>query len=130
MKNDRGWGDVRPRDRVAHYYVGGMSLCNKVGFYNGPLLDTGDRIWPDDCKACARKLARLNAPKAQQSFKVGDKVHYHPIIGGPSDGQVYTISVLEKLNGKTPVAWLHEKRGCVSQSAISPVLESDGSAKR
>lgn len=124
MADERGWGTVRPRDRVAHYYVNGFSLCRKVGFYNGPLLDTGDRIWPDDCKACARKLA-----KERQKFAVGDKVHYHPIIGGPSDGNVYTISVLEKLNGKTSVAWLHEKRGCVAQEAISPVSSHDSTAK-
>jgi hypothetical protein len=51
----RGWGVVRPGDRVAHYYKGAWSLCGRVGFYFGP-VDPVDKPSPDDCTPCRRKL--------------------------------------------------------------------------
>jgi len=50
-----GWGF--PRSRKAHYFVDGMSLCNKYGFYRGS-LEQGNDDSPDNCAACRRKLAK------------------------------------------------------------------------
>lgn len=50
-----GWGVIRPGDRRAHYYRELFSLCNRVGFYSGPLEADGMPS-PDDCKACRRVL--------------------------------------------------------------------------
>ena len=57
----------------------------------------------------------------KREFKVGDRVHYHTIIGEPHDGKVYQIWALEpNLGGnKQAVAWLVGKSGCVSQQALS-----------
>lgn len=55
-----GWGVIRPGDRKAHYYRNGMSLCRRVGFYNGP-LDEGDTPSDDDHKECRRALDREKA---------------------------------------------------------------------
>lgn len=52
-----GWGVICPGDRKAHYYRGGMSLCRRVGFYQGPLwADKGPS--PDDHKECRAALDR------------------------------------------------------------------------
>ena len=48
-----GWGVIRPGNRVAHYYRGSFSLCNRVGFYFGE-LDTDDKPTKKDCAACRR----------------------------------------------------------------------------
>jgi len=53
--NAEGWGVIRPGDRKAHYYREGTSLCQRVGFYTGP-LDPDNAISLDDCVACRRKL--------------------------------------------------------------------------
>jgi hypothetical protein len=50
---------------------------------------------------------------------VGAKVEYHPVIGGPSDGKVYTIRELGWRDGAGPVAWVEERLGCVSLRALS-----------
>ena len=51
-----GWGELRPGDRVHHYYRDGFSLCGRVGFYRGELdADTGTD-GPKDCKECRKKL--------------------------------------------------------------------------
>ncbi len=52
------------------------------------------------------------------TFKVGDRVHYHPIIGREHNGETYTILTIGEL-GKEPVAWLFGKSGCVSLFALS-----------
>lgn len=52
-----GWGVIRPGDRKAHYYRLMMSLCGRVGFYQGELEpDNGPSR--DDCAACRKVLAR------------------------------------------------------------------------
>lgn len=59
-----GWGDMRPGDRVYHYYVDTFSLCGKVGFYpmdSDHLTEhTGGYEKPGakDCKPCFRKLQK------------------------------------------------------------------------
>lgn len=58
-----GWGVIRPGDRRAHYYVGTMALCRRVGFYQGPLeADNGPSR--DDHKECRRLLVRRQAAAA------------------------------------------------------------------
>ena len=53
-------------------------------------------------------------------FKVGDKVHYHPIIGEAHDGKVYEIRHVDRIpSAKKPVAWLVGKAGCVCVEALS-----------
>lgn len=61
-KGPEGWGDIRPRDSVHHYYRGGASLCHQVGLYAGPLeADSGDR-GHDDCEPCSSRLAKIGTP--------------------------------------------------------------------
>jgi hypothetical protein len=55
-----GWGIIRPGDRKAHYYRDMFSLCGRVGFYNGS-LDPDDKLSPDDCAACRKRLDRERA---------------------------------------------------------------------
>ncbi len=53
----------------------------------------------------------------------GDRVLYHPIIGGPDDGKVYIvreIGELPRTRGRfQPVAWLEGKAGCVAVEALT-----------
>ena len=58
-------------------------------------------------------------------MEVGDKVHYHPIIGEPHDGKVYTVRDLGTLPSGHSVAWLAGKSGCVSINALSPAVEKE-----
>ena len=53
-------------------------------------------------------------------FSIGDKVHYHPIIGESHDGKVYEIRDLGELGHGAEVAWLKGKAGCVVLEALSP----------
>lgn len=61
--------------------------------------------------------------KMTHEFKPGDKVHYHPIIGGPAKPEVYTVRELGALGDNSPVAWLDGKAGCVSLKALSLALD-------
>ncbi len=54
-----------------------------------------------------------------EDVQPGQRVRYHPIMGGPHDGQVYTVTHKNLLNGARPVAWLEGKSGCVSVHALS-----------
>lgn len=56
-------------------------------------------------------------------LKVGDSVHYHPIIGEDHDGKIYEIRDLGDLPGDRPVAWLKGKAGCVALDALSRARE-------
>ena len=55
-KNDsvkkEGWG-FPVTSRKAHYFIDSMSLCNKWGFYFGP-LEQGNDESPDNCVVCMR----------------------------------------------------------------------------
>jgi hypothetical protein len=55
------------------------------------------------------------------AFKVGDRVHYHRIIGEPHDGKEYEIYAVDPDLGGSgqAVAWLKGKSGCVSMAALS-----------
>lgn len=52
--------------------------------------------------------------------RIGQKVQYHPIIDGPTDGRVYEVLGLGNLYG-LPIAWLEGKRGCVSLDSLTPL---------
>ncbi|BCS94549.1 hypothetical protein DSLASN_01810 [Desulfoluna limicola] len=58
-------------------------------------------------------------------FKENDLVHYHPIIGGPHDGNEYRIRRVGDLPGNRKVAWLVAKAGCVALEALSLVEEGE-----
>lgn len=51
-----GWG-WPGASRKAHYFVGVYSLCGKW-MYMGALTANQAGASPDDCKACARELAK------------------------------------------------------------------------
>ena len=51
-----GWG-FPGGSRKAHYFVDGVSLCGKWGFYFG-LLEQGNDTSPDNCPTCIKKLAK------------------------------------------------------------------------
>lgn len=58
-----GWGDMRPGDRVYHYYVDTFSLCGKVGFYpmdSDHLTEQGPELRKQktDCAPCFKKLEK------------------------------------------------------------------------
>jgi len=61
---NEGWGF--PGDsRKAHYFVDGMALCRKWGFYRGP-LEKGNDNSPDNCAACMKELAKRKAKNPTQ----------------------------------------------------------------
>jgi hypothetical protein len=56
------------------------------------------------------------------------RVHYHPIIGEPHDGKVYTVRAdggPQLLSGHTWVVWLDGKAGCVCCEAVSEAPEGE-----
>lgn len=59
-------------------------------------------------------------------IKIGLKVDYHNIIGGPVTLSNCTIRTdPHYLPGSGWVIWLHEKSGCVSIEQLTPVEEND-----
>jgi hypothetical protein len=52
-----GWGVIRPGDRKAHYYRDMTSLCQRIGFYTGPVDEDTGQSSRDDCAKCARLRA-------------------------------------------------------------------------
>lgn len=56
-----GWG-FPGTSRKAHYFVDGMSLCRKWGFYQGP-LEQGNDESPDNCSACVKALIKKRPTK-------------------------------------------------------------------
>ncbi len=59
-----------------------------------------------------------------QPYQLGDKVRYHPIIGGPHDEREYEIRAIQF--GKRTLVWLKGKSGCVAAEALSPVQPCEG----
>ena len=59
-------------------------------------------------------------------FKIGDKVNYHSIIGGPIKSTGHTVEMIrtEPNNYRCDVAWISDKAGCVAMDALS-LIESD-----
>lgn len=61
MAESEGWqGEKRFDQRRYHYIRGTFSLCQKLGFYFGPLVEGGlkpsDNI--EDCAQCARLVQK------------------------------------------------------------------------
>lgn len=59
----------------------------------------------------------------QFKFSVGDRVNYHPIIGGRSDGKTYEIRS-KGWNYSEAVYWLNGKAGFVAEEALSEVINA------
>lgn len=49
----------------------------------------------------------------------GARVHYHPRIGGPSDGREYEVTQKPQQMNDRPCTWLRGKTGCVALDALS-----------
>lgn len=56
-------------------------------------------------------------------LSTGQKVRFHPIIGGKHDGNIYTVHSIGDLHGRH-VAWLEGKAGCVAVDALSEYVEA------
>jgi hypothetical protein len=56
-----------------------------------------------------------------RQFSVGDKVSYHPIVGGAAESHGHEITHIELQpnNFGRDVAWVTGKRGCVALDALS-----------
>ena len=52
-----------------------------------------------------------------------DKVHYHPTIGGPHDGNEYTIRAIANMGGTHKLAWLTGKAKSVPIESLSLIDE-------
>lgn len=67
------------------------------------------------------RLIKFEDAVATRSFKKGDKVNYHSIIGGPvtSTGHEIKTIQLEPNNFSSDVAWVTGKSGCVALEALS-----------
>ena len=53
-----GWGFSPHISKKWHYFVNGVSLCGKIGFYRGK-LEQGNDDSEDNCTACKKALKRL-----------------------------------------------------------------------
>ena len=68
-----------------------------------------------------KPMKKNNQPRP--TILEGMEVHYHPAIGGPHDGKVYTVKFIDTLSGGQLVAWLSGKTGCVAIQALSLAIE-------
>lgn len=55
----------------------------------------------------------------EYGFKVGDVVDYHSIIDGEVTSKAHVITDIGELGHGETVAWITNKRGCVSLKALS-----------
>jgi len=62
---------------------------------------------------------RPSQDAAPAQIKAGDRVRYHPVIGGPDDGRDYVVAGRGQLGNGYPVAYLEGKSGCVSMRALT-----------
>jgi len=53
--------------------------------------------------------------------RTGDCVDYHSIIGGPITSRDHVVQEVGSIPSCSAVAWISNKRGCVSVDALSPV---------
>ena len=60
-----------------------------------------------------------------EEYDAGQKVRYHPIIGEPHDGKIYTTTANYGVVGGIAVAWLEEKPGFVAMDALSILSEHE-----
>ncbi len=79
-----------------------------------------------------RRAAARRGYAVTPAFKVGDLVHYHPIIGEAHDGKLYEVhAVNPDLGGSgQAVAWLVGKSGCVSMAALTAAPSSGSGGER
>ena len=62
-------------------------------------------------------------------FKEKDQVHYHPTIGGPHDGNKYTIRAIANMGGTYKLVWLVGKAKSVPIESLSHVEQTKEEAK-
>jgi len=60
-----GWGKS-PSSKKWHYFDGSTSLCQRIGFYFGPLEQGGDDS-ADNCAECKRRLNSLRRSAASKT---------------------------------------------------------------
>ena len=70
-----GWGFSPQISRKWHYFVNGMSLCRKIGFYQGQ-LEQGNDESNDNCTACKKLLQKRNAKEMLQKLEEGKKIEF------------------------------------------------------
>jgi hypothetical protein len=58
---------------------------------------------------------------SEKIVREGQKVRYHPVIGGPDDGAIYEVELVGSVGDGRAVAWLKGKRGCVALSSLTSV---------
>jgi len=75
MKKQEGWGYAPHISRKWHYFVNGMSLCGKIGFYRGR-LEQGNDDSNDNCTACKKALQRRKAKQLALKLKRGEKIEF------------------------------------------------------
>ena len=61
---------------------------------------------------------------SRETIKVGDRVNYHAVIGGPVTSTNHIIKVIDKMpnNYGSDIAWITDKSGCVALTALSLTL--------
>lgn len=58
-------------------------------------------------------------------MRIGEIVHYHPIIGEKHNGEAYRVTQFGDIPSCKDVVWLKGKAGCVCLSAVSIVTVGD-----
>jgi len=60
--------------------------------------------------------------RTKASIKVGDRVAYHSIVGGPVTSTGHSVYAIERTpnNYGCDVAWITGKAGCVALAALTP----------
>ncbi|SCY01841.1 hypothetical protein [Desulfoluna spongiiphila] len=54
-------------------------------------------------------------------YRINQKVHYHPTVGGPHDGNEYTIRAIANMGGIRKLVWLVGKAKSVPIESLSHV---------
>jgi len=70
----KGWG-FPSNSKKAHYFVNGMSLCHKYGFYRGDLEDFNDES-NDNCTACKKALLKIRAKEKVELLREIKKIDF------------------------------------------------------
>jgi len=70
-----GWGFSPHLSNKWHYFINGMSLCGKIGFFKGD-LEQGNDDSTDNCTACKKALQRRRAKELTQKLKEGKKIEF------------------------------------------------------
>ena len=77
-----------------------------------------------------KTVIKSSVKQKDKVMKIGDKVNYHSIIGGPVSTRGHIIEDIEYApnNYGCDVAWISDKRGCVAMRALS--LDDQQSERR